>query len=200
MKRLVSLSILIVLLSACVTSPTGTPTLRPTMSATKTLRPTPTRTPRPVSLNACVTNTTIRVRRGPGTQYEVIGGLVSGTCMTILGRNEDLMWVYMASEDNKKGWVNASLLTIDGDLRRVAVQGDLEVSSLSPATKVVPTQKLPTTATRKPIVLFTSTPRPLVIQPTANDNSCSPAYPGVCIPPRPPDLDCGMALIGMGMG
>ncbi|MEP0872887.1 thermonuclease family protein [Trichocoleus desertorum AS-A10] len=28
-------------------------------------------------------------------------------------------------------------------------------------------------------------------QPAAQTSNCSPAYPGVCIPPRPPDLNCG---------
>jgi micrococcal nuclease len=28
-------------------------------------------------------------------------------------------------------------------------------------------------------------------QPTTQTSNCSPAYPGVCIPPGPPDLDCG---------
>ncbi|MBD2122398.1 thermonuclease family protein [Trichocoleus sp. FACHB-262] len=42
----------------------------------------------------------------------------------------------------------------------------------------------------------TSNPAPAVIRPTApspaaQTSNCSPAYPGVCIPPGPPDLDCG---------
>ena len=32
-------------------------------------------------------------------------------------------------------------------------------------------------------------PRPLVEAPQAG--ACEPAYPGICIPPSPPDLDCG---------
>lgn len=187
----VVVAVLMALFSSSPSSPAHTPT------RTRTARPTkeqvsiqPTRTPRPVSLQACVTDSTIRIRQGPGTEYEAIGGMVSGTCMSILGRNADSSWVYMVAEDNKAGWVNASLLTIDGDLSRVSVQGDSDVLSLAPATKLVPTQKLPSTATRKPVISFTNTPRPTVIQPTAQNNNCSLAYPGVCIPPRPPDLDC----------
>jgi micrococcal nuclease len=33
--------------------------------------------------------------------------------------------------------------------------------------------------------------RPAAPAPTAQTSNCSPAYPGVCIPPAPPDLDCG---------
>ena len=29
------------------------------------------------------------------------------------------------------------------------------------------------------------------IDPIAADQDCDPAYPTVCIPPSPPDLDCG---------
>lgn len=39
------------------------------------------------------------------------------------------------------------------------------------------------TATPVPIVQFVSTPAPA--------GNCDPAYPTVCIPPPPPDLDCG---------
>ncbi|MEP0873109.1 thermonuclease family protein [Trichocoleus desertorum AS-A10] len=37
-----------------------------------------------------------------------------------------------------------------------------------------------------PVINWPTTP-----QPAARTSSCSPAYPGVCIPPGPPDLDCG---------
>jgi hypothetical protein len=90
---------------------------------------------------------------------------------------------------DKTGWVGATLLTINGDLDRVSVRRGSEVSSLALATKV-PTQRILSTATQKPIIRATDTPRP-VIQPTMENHNCSPAYPGVCIPPAPPDLDCG---------
>lgn len=155
MKLLLRLGILLALLSACVSTPTSTP--RPTITATKTLPPSPTRTPRPTFLNACVTNATIRIRGGPGTQYEVIGGLASGTCLSVIGRNHDSTWVYIRADDNKTGWVAAWLLTIDGDINRLSVRSVSEVSH------VAPTAKLPPTATHRPIIFSTSTPRPVVI-------------------------------------
>jgi hypothetical protein len=185
MKQLLRLTILAILLSACVTSQTSTPQQRSQLTKTLTPRPTSTRTPRPITLHACVTDSTIRVRRGPGKEYDVVAGMVSGTCMSILGRSKDSTWVYMASEDNKRGWVSADLLTIEGNLKRVSVRSAAQTLSL------VPTAKITATSTRKPILFATNTPRPLLIEPTANNANCSPAYPGVCIPPRPPDLDCG---------
>lgn len=106
-------------------------------TSTRMLVPIPTLTPshaltvppESVSLKACVTHSDIRIRQGPGTDFEVMGGLVSGTCMQILGRNQDASWVYMVTEDNTNGWVAAWLLTIEGDVNRVSVRSasnDLE--------------------------------------------------------------------------
>ena len=78
--------------------------------------------PEPVSLKACVTNSEINIRKGPGTDFEVMGGLVPGTCMQILGRNQDASWVYMVTEGNEAGWVAAWLLTIEGDITRVSLR------------------------------------------------------------------------------
>ena len=100
---------------------TTTPTLIPTEQLTPGLLP--TRIKEPVIMSACVSDTT-RIRRGPGTQYETIGGLVSGTCLTILGRNADASWVSMVSEDHQTGWVAASLLPNAGDISRVSVRDD----------------------------------------------------------------------------
>ena len=99
-------------------------------TSTRMLVPIPTLTPSPAlttppesaSLKACVTNSEIRIRQGPGTDFEVMGGLVSGTCMQILGRNQDASWVYMVTEENKAGWVAAWLLTIEGDVNGVSVR------------------------------------------------------------------------------
>jgi Bacterial SH3 domain len=100
---------------------TATATLIPTDQLTP--EPPPTRIKEPVVISACVSDTA-RIRRGPGTQYETIGGLVSGTCLTILGRSADANWVSMVSEDHQTGWVAASLLPNAGDLSRVSVRDD----------------------------------------------------------------------------
>ena len=99
-------------------------------TSTRMLVPIPTLTtspalmaaPEPVSLKACVTNSEINIRKGPGTDFEVMGGLVPGTCMQILGRNQDASWVYMVTEGNEAGWVASWLLTIEGDITRVSLR------------------------------------------------------------------------------
>jgi hypothetical protein len=83
----------------------------------------PTRTEEPLTLRACVQGQT-KIRRGPGTKYETIGGLSSGTCLTILGRNPDASWVSIVSEDHQTGWVATSLLNDTGDLSKVSIRDD----------------------------------------------------------------------------
>lgn len=170
MKSQLCILIVTLLITACAPAaaqPTITRTPRPTVQTTKTPFPTSTRSATPVSLDACVTDATIRVREGPGTDYGVIGGMVSGTCMSIQGRDQDLTWVYVLSDEGQEGWVAASLLTIQGDLQQVSVPA--AAVSLATATRRAPTATLRPTTTRAPLLIPTSTPRPL-IQPVL---SCS---------------------------
>jgi hypothetical protein len=95
---------------------------KPAFTETTTALPLPTSTQTFMSLKACVAHASIRIRRGPGTQYETIGGLVSGTCMWVLARNEESNWVYILTENDKSGWVAAWLLTIDGDVNNLSVR------------------------------------------------------------------------------
>jgi Bacterial SH3 domain len=94
-------------------------TLTPTSNGVQV--PTPIR--EPVTILACVEAMT-RIRRGPGTNYETTGGLVPGACVTILGRNEDASWVYTVSDEDKTGWVAATILTDPSNLNRVSVRDD----------------------------------------------------------------------------
>lgn len=52
------------------------------------------------------------------------------------------------------------------------------------------TATLAATVTPVPVVLPSNTPQIPISGATA-EGSCDPSYPGVCIPPAPPDLDCG---------
>ena len=88
-----------------------------------TAGPAATRTEEPTTLRACVQDMA-RIRRGPGTHYETTGGLLSGICLTILGRNESASWVYIVSEDHQTGWVDVSLLMDAGGINRVSVRDD----------------------------------------------------------------------------
>ncbi len=124
------------------TATTRTQTPRATKSSNSSLSKfgNPTSTKVPLSLHACVTDSTIRIRRGPGTQYEVIGGLVSGTCMSILGQSGDSNWVYMTTGE-QTGWVAASLLTIDGNLSMVPVSNAYAPRPAYTAVAAIPPAK-----------------------------------------------------------
>ena len=102
------------------TAPTSTRALVPipTLTPGQTLPATPGL----ISLKGCVTDSAIRIRQGPGTDFEVVGGLVSDACIQILGRNQDASWVYIITEGNEAGWVAAWLLTIEGDVTRVPLR------------------------------------------------------------------------------
>jgi hypothetical protein len=99
------------------------PPAAPVPTATSHGTPVPTPVRDPVTILTCVEHST-RIRRGPGTHYETTSGLPAGTCLTILGRNEEASWVYIVSDEDHTGWVAASILMDVGDLSQVSVRDD----------------------------------------------------------------------------
>lgn len=137
MKPLLHICMLTLLLTACTRS-ISTPLPTATIGVIPTQTPVPTAVVNP-EINACVAvDESVRIRQGPGTDFEAIGALAPGACITISGRNADSTWVYMETTDGFTGWVAVFLLTIDGDLSRVAERnntGDLVTSEL-PSTEL----------------------------------------------------------------
>jgi hypothetical protein len=121
-----------------------------------------------IVLNGCVTDSTIRMRENPGTEFEVIGGLTSGTCFKILGRNSNSSWAYIITDQNTRGWVAAWLITVQGNLSSLPITSNLV--SFTPTPFI---DKQPSTSN----------------QDLNNKNNCLAAYTSVCIPPGR-DLDC----------
>jgi hypothetical protein len=60
----------------------------------------------------------------------------------------------------------------------------------APTTKAPPATPAPTTAPRPTTPPTTAAPVPVPVTAVAAAGGCDPSYPGVCIPPGPPDLDC----------
>jgi uncharacterized protein YraI len=58
------------------------------------------------------------VRTGPGTNYDLIGKIESGTAYRIVGRSAYYPW-YLLSLPNTLGWVFKDLVTVRGDLNNV---------------------------------------------------------------------------------
>lgn len=117
-----------------------------------------------------VANTNARLRAGPGTEYQQVGSVLAGTALDIVARNEAGDWYQLASG----AWIFGELV---------------DNAPTVPVTAVIPTAAPVVVApTAAPIVSPTQPPAPP--EPTRASN-CDPSYPTVCIPPPPPDLDCG---------
>ena len=102
-------------------APTATQRQATTSSGLPVDEASPTQILEPVTILACV-ETSTKIRRGPGPQYETIGGLPAGNCFTILGRNEEASWVYIISDDDLTGWVATTVMADIGDISRVSVR------------------------------------------------------------------------------
>lgn len=61
-----------------------------------------------------VASSTINVRSGPGTQFDIVGSFQSGSLDVALARNEDGSWLQTAS-----GWVFANLVEPCGDVMQL---------------------------------------------------------------------------------
>ena len=110
---------------------------------------------------ACTTAANLRA--GPGTEYAVVGLCPPGQTLAVTGQNADGSWLQLSSG----AWVFSSLVD--------AVPGTLAVVAVAPLSAPAPA------------VVETTVPVPA----PAPQGNCDASYPTVCIPPRPPDLDCG---------
>lgn len=104
------------------------------------------------------------LRSGPGTNYPVVGSVSQGQALDVVARNPAGDWLQLGSN----AWIFASLVS--------GAPTGLSVATNIPAPPVVaaPVQQQPA---------------PAAVQPARGN--CDPSYPTVCIPPYPPDLDCG---------
>lgn len=86
--------------------PTSTPTRRFTSTPTR-VRPTATSTPAQPFIR---TTRNMNVRRGPGTNYEVIGFATTGQEYDITGRNADGTW-WRIDFEGENAWIYAPFVT-----------------------------------------------------------------------------------------
>ena len=90
-----------------VTRPTNTPTRRRPTSTPTRVRPTATPTPAQASISI---KRNMNVRRGPGTNYIVLGYATVGEQFNINGKNADGSW-WRISFNGKNGWIYAPFVT-----------------------------------------------------------------------------------------
>lgn len=114
---------------ALAASPTPHPTLEPTSApaassaATATRGPSPTPTPTPIALAAYRTTGILRVRSGPGVEYDVIDRVPENFVLDILGRSADSAWLAIAYPDyGSLGWVSSEFVTPSDGLDQFPVE------------------------------------------------------------------------------
>jgi hypothetical protein len=136
--------------------------------------PTPTPLPSPTSLPPTLTPTprpsvqvakTVNLRSGPGTTFPVLRTLQANATTELVAMREEHgeRW-YQVYSGGETGWVSGSVLDVDPALAA----------------------RLPVNTERFDPPLPQPKPKP-----APQRANCDPAYPDVCIPPPPPDLDCG---------
>lgn len=132
----------------------ATPTPKPATATPTGAPPTATAqpaTPTTVAANGpqAVPNRTMNVRGGPGTNFPVIGSAATGSSYAITGKNEDGSWYQVCCfADDKKGWVSASLVTVQGDAAAVTLAEDIPTPE--PTATPVPTATPDPNATATP--------------------------------------------------
>ena len=90
-------------------TPTATATAAPTATPTATVTPTPTATPAQARLTV---NRSMNVRRGPGTNFAIIGSAQPGDPFTITGRNAAGDWWRIAFGGGN-AWLYAAYTTAE---------------------------------------------------------------------------------------
>jgi len=189
MKKIYTLFICAVLLASCNTATqTSTPTkARPSSSPSPLPSATFTATSIP-SLVGCVKEgITLRMRSGPGTQFEVISGLASNTCFTVYGFSEDKSWIWINANEIF-GWISVEFSSIEGNTDVLPIISENIAASAFPTNNAVfaitqtPRPSPSKTKTIKPSPTFTprKTSTPFIF-PTTDITLCSnaPLYTNV---------------------
>ncbi len=128
-------SLIVIVLAGCgvFTVPSPTPTFPPTQTATVALPtitplpPTqelPTITPLPTvvilptaiaPIPAVANVDTLILRSGPGTLFENLSMYKENTQLTVFGKAPGEQWYLLATPDHLSGWMNANMVTLQGD-------------------------------------------------------------------------------------
>jgi len=163
---------------------------------------------------APVANRNSNLRSGPGIDYAIVGGAVAGQRLTPVGWNQARDWLKLESGE----WIAAFLVDNIPDGLPVVDGPDDNGPDCDPAYPTVCIPPPPPDLDCGDIDAISFTVRapdphnfdgdgdgvgcepapppqqpPQPVQPPpqeGGDNNCGPAYPDVCIPPPPPDLDC----------
>jgi len=103
---------------------TPEPIATPTTELTPTAMPSPTVPPEATAAPTAVPTVTVpiasrttggglRMRSGPGTDYEVLTFLAEGQEVNVLGRDETGEWLKISLDSGEEGWVAAEFVDVD---------------------------------------------------------------------------------------
>ena len=118
--------------------PTATPlpaTATPRATATPvqpTATPVPP-SPTPLPAPKLTANQSVNVRRGPGTNYAIVGSLDAGQSFDVIGKNPAGDW-YQFSFQGQTAWVNSGFVGISGDSSKVLVAQNIPAPPPPPPT------------------------------------------------------------------
>jgi hypothetical protein len=114
------------------------PTPTPVPPTPTPVPPTPTPVPEPEAPQA-VASRNMNVRGGPGTDYAVIGSAETGDSFDITGKNEDGSWYEVCCfAGDEKGWLSASLVTLEGDAAAIEVAENIPEPPPTPTPAPAP--------------------------------------------------------------
>jgi uncharacterized protein YgiM (DUF1202 family) len=104
------------------TEPTPTAMLSPTAPPEATAAPTPVSTVT-VPVPSRTTGGGLRMRSGPGTNYEVLNLLAEGQEVDVLGRDETGEWLKISLDSGEEGWVTAEFIDVGVDVEALPIVG-----------------------------------------------------------------------------
>ena len=125
----------------------------------------------------------VNIRSGPGTDYEVIGGLPPNGYLIVTGQNNG--W-YTGATANGAGWVAGSVVTLSGPCNNLPFMNAPALPAATPipiaTTAGVPTNPTPTAVTNNPTA-------------TTTTNNPTPTYtPTEDVPIAAPDGDYNLVI------
>ncbi|MFC2063709.1 SH3 domain-containing protein [Chloroflexota bacterium] len=108
-------------------------TFIPTITPTKTMTITPT----PIPVIGCVISEALNIRKGPGINYDIVGVLNFGDCVTLISYDSD-GWVSFSYASYTR-WLYMNSLSITGDFLFLSQAPNIIPTKTNTPTKV-PTQ------------------------------------------------------------
>jgi hypothetical protein len=142
------------------TKPPATPTAVPTNMPVPSPTPVPpTATPTPVPAPKFTANQDVNVRRGPGTNYQLLGGISRGQSFEITGRNNASDWLQF-TYNGQPAWVFTNLVTVSGDAGSIKVAQNIPAPppTAPPPPPTTPPQPTAPPAPQYPFQLVKNSP------------------------------------------